>query len=249
MIDPDASLAAAADHNLATTWTTSARLAGGAVDRVDDVRFFNGAIATGPSTNPEETISAIVDFMAGRSVPWVLWARPGVADELLEAGRAAGLEETSGPPAMGLSPISDIPAPPPQLRIELVNDSHELDAHRRLLCRAFGTPEELVSRLMPDAVVDDEALAVLLGTVEGEPVSTALVSLSEDTAGVYNVATPVEHQRRGYGAALTWAAICEGVHRGATRSILQTSAAGQPVYERMGYAHLGTYAHLQGSPG
>ena len=75
------------------------------------------------------------------------------------------------------------------------------------------------------------------------------VSVTGTTAGVYNVATPVEHQRRGYGRALTRAAVDEGMQRGCDHAILQSSPAGQPVYEAMGFTHLGYYVQLEGPPG
>ena len=247
-------LAESADLNLAATWSAVGEL-GGEAGRVGNIHLyatglpvpvFNGAIVIGAGTDPERDLAAINEFMAGRGVPWVLWARPGVDDKLVAAARAAGLTEQTGPPAMGLHPI---PAPPPLpsgLRIELVTDGASLNTHRHLMSRAFEMPSELVAGLISDRFLDHDPLTTLIGTVDGEPVSTALLAMSGDTAGIYNVATPPEHQRRGFGAALTWAAVQEGVRRGADRSILQASPPGLPVYERMGYIHLGTYVHLVG---
>ena len=55
------------------------------------------------------------------------------------------------------------------------------------------------------------------------------------TVGVYNVATVEDARRRGYGAAVTRRAIADGVTRGATVAILQSSDMGRPVYAAMGF--------------
>jgi N-acetylglutamate synthase len=250
------SLPESGDQNLVATWTGVGRLTGD-TRRIGSVHMyatglpvapFNGAIALGPAPNPAETITAIQEFMSGRGVPWVLWARPGVADDLVRAGRGVGLVDRDGPPAMGLLPIPGLPAIPPELTVEVVDGVPGLEAHRHLMSRAFEIPEGLMAGLLPDTLLESDEFTILLGKVSGQPVSTSLLSMSGDTAGVYNVATPNEHQRRGYGAALTWAAIGEGVRRGADRAILQASPAGLPVYERMGFITLGTYIQLQGLP-
>lgn len=249
-------LAEFADLNLAATWSALGQL-GGASARVDHVHLyatglpvpaFNGAIVTGRSADPGGTLDAVFGFMAGRGVPWVLWARPGVDDGLVAAARAAGLGEQPGPPAMGFEPIPDPPPLPAGVEVEVAEDHAGLEIHRDLLVRAFGMPPDLVAGLVTDRFVDFDPLTIVIGRVDGIPVSTALVTMSGDTAGIYNVATPPEYQRRGFGTALTWATVDEGVRRGAVRSILQASPAGLPVYERMGYVQLGTYLNLVGEP-
>ena len=40
----------------------------------------------------------------------------------------------------------------------------------------------------------------------------------------------------------------EGARRGCDHAILQASPAGQPVYETMGFTHLGNYTQLEGPP-
>jgi N-acetylglutamate synthase len=87
---------------------------------------------------------------------------------------------------------------------------------------------------------------VLTGLIDGHPVSTATLVLSDAVAGVYNVATADPNRGRGYGAALTWAVVSEAARRGGQIASLQASALGGPVYESMGFRHLGDYVHLVG---
>jgi predicted GNAT family acetyltransferase len=89
---------------------------------------------------------------------------------------------------------------------------------------------------------------MVTGSVDDVPVSTALVSVTGTTAGIYNVATPREHRRGGYGEAFTWAAVAEGRRLSCDHSALQASPMGAPVYRRMRYVDLGTHVQLAYEP-
>ena len=248
-----------ADVNLAHTSALVARLGGGPVEQFGPlqlavtgipVAFFNGAYLTAPVEDPDGCVRQAIEFMAPAGVPWLLWVREGVDDAVLDAARRAGLRDAGGPPAMGLAPIPSIPTPPTGLEITaVVTDAASVDAHCELLSRAFEMPAEIAHHLVNEQTVADPTVAVVIGHVGGEPVSTALVCVSGSTAGVYNVATAPEHQRKSYGTALTWAAVAEGQRRGCNHAILQTSPAGQTIYEAMGFVHLGRYVQLEGPPG
>ena len=244
-----------ADVNLAATWAT---LAGnGRTMRVGGLQlcatgiqaaFFNGAYLTAPAAEPAEAIDRAIEFMARHDVPWLLWVRTGVDDATLDAGRAAGLRDAGGPPALGLAPIPARPPVPDGLVIELVGDTAGIDVHHDLTCRAFDMPIEMVRALVSERTLAHPFTKILVGRVDGVPVATSVVCTSGTTAGIYNVGTPPEHRRRGYGEALTWAAVEAGMRLGADHSILQASPSGRPVYERMGFVHLGDYIQLEGPP-
>ena len=253
----EAQIGTLADRNLAATWAAVARRAGGAVGQVDMVQlaatglpiaFFNGAYVTGRTVDPQAVVEHAVAFMAEQGVPWLLWVREGVDDAVLAAGRRAGLGEAGGPPAMVLRPIPPVPPPPDGLVITVAADAADVDAHCSLAAAAFQMPVEIARRLVDPKALADPGVGVVVGRIDGEPVATAVVSTSGTTAGVYNVATAPEHQRRGFGAALTWAAVAEGVRRGCDHAVLQSSPSGQPVYEAMGFVHLGRYVQLEGPP-
>ncbi|MEU4270902.1 GNAT family N-acetyltransferase [Streptomyces sp. NPDC026092] len=67
-------------------------------------------------------------------------------------------------------------------------------------------------------------------------------------AGVYVVTTTEDQHRQGIGAALTVAALEAGRARGLTVGTLQSSPAGFPVYERLGFETVATYELFQISP-
>jgi predicted acetyltransferase len=71
--------------------------------------------------------------------------------------------------------------------------------------------------------------------MDGEPACTSSMVPTPGVAGIYWVATLQAHRKRGLGEAITWAAVRAGVASGCPVASLQASAAGEPVYARMGF--------------
>jgi GNAT superfamily N-acetyltransferase len=71
--------------------------------------------------------------------------------------------------------------------------------------------------------------------IEGRPVSVLGTMDHEDDRGFYFVATHPEHRGRGLARGLMSVALADAQQRGMATSSLQSSALGQPVYERLGY--------------
>ena len=252
-----AELAVAADENLAATWALLGRAIGADVAEIGSLTlvaigvplaFFNGAFMRAASDEPERLIAAAIDFFGERGLPWLLWARENVATAVLDAGRRLGLRDAGGPPGMGLDPIPECPAPPVGLTIEIATTPEALVDHASVLRDGFGMPQHVVDQLIRPGLLDEPRATAFVGRVDGTPVSCSLLSVSGTTAGVYNVATPESFRSKGYGAALTWAAIAEGARRGCTHAVLQASPSGYPVYQRMGFTDLGRYVQLEGPP-
>jgi predicted GNAT family acetyltransferase len=55
-----------------------------------------------------------------------------------------------------------------------------------------------------------------------------------------------DQQRRGAGTAVTRAVIEDGIRRGAVSAMLQSSPAGRPVYERIGFHDVGSVTVMAG---
>ena len=257
MTDDVTELGRRADANLAGSWTSLGAASGAAIATADQatfvatgipVAFFNGVFVSGPVTDPDRVVADAVAFMAEQDVPWLMWVRDGVNDGLLDAGRRAGLTDAGGPPGMALATIPTTPPTPDALRITTITERADLEIFRDLTARGFELPTEIVDVIVSDPLVDDPSVAIVIGWVDDTPVSCAMVSVTGTTAGVYNVATPAEHRRCGYGAALTWAAIEQGARRGCDHSILQASEMGAPVYRAMGFVDISQYVQLEGPP-
>ena len=252
-------LAAAGDENLATTWSFMAVSAGS--DCEDDgvsvrmasglpIAFFNGAFCRRPvaPSDADAVVRAAIDFYGPRSVPWLLWTRAGTDEALSAACARAGLREVGGPPAMVLPAIPrEVPAPPEGVQVARASVA-DLELVRQILADGFGMPIEVTQAFVSAPLFDADGTAVVVGRLDGRPMTTALVHVSGRTAGIYNVATLPDARGRGVGAAATWAAVMAGREMGAEHATLQSSASGYPVYARMGFVDVGRYEQWEGPP-
>jgi GNAT superfamily N-acetyltransferase len=252
-------LAAAGDENLASAWSCMAASAGS--DREDDgvvvriasglpIAFFNGAFCRRPvaPSDADAVVRNAIDFFGVRAVPWLLWTRSGVDVALSDACARAGLREVGGPPAMVLPAIPrDAPALPDGVEVTRASVA-DLERVRQILAEGFGMPIEVAQTLISEQLLDADDTAVVIGLLDGRPMTTALVHASGRTAGIYNVATLPDARGRGVGAAATWAAVMAGRDFGAEHATLQSSASGYPVYSRMGFVDVGRYEQWEGPP-
>jgi len=152
------SLAALGDANMAAEWASLGRHAGFNVGETESmtlmasgipVAYFNGAFAHARSSDPERCIAEAITFF-GDGVPFLLWLREGPYDNLIDAGRAAGLRDVGGPPSMALAAIGDIGAPPSELHLRLATTPDDMRDHRALLAGAFGLPSDILERVIVD---------------------------------------------------------------------------------------------------
>jgi GNAT superfamily N-acetyltransferase len=123
-----------------------------------------------------------------------------------------------------------------------VQDEQALAAFRSITRMAPQTIPSLVAAM-------DPAVALLVGYLDEEPVTTGRLSCLGDVAEVNSVTTKPGYERRGYGTAMTWAVLAEGARRGCVTAILTATKMGYPVYRRMGFVPLAVYrTYLPGTP-
>jgi len=134
--------------------------------------------------------------------------------------------------------LLDIPAKPPSGPADLcicpVTDGAGLAAFQEVSAASVCHVPSL-------AAATDPAVALFVGYVAGQPVATARLTCLGRVAEIMGVTTASEFQRRGYGTALTWAAIAEGARHGCTAAMLTATAMGYRVYLRMGFRPVCTY--------
>jgi len=141
--------------------------------------------------------------------------------------------------AADLARLPDQAAVPANFRIERVQDERQLQAW--LVASAAGF-ETTVPRAQPyyDAyaclgLAADAAFQHLIGYLDETPVTSSTLLLAEGIAGIFDVSTPPDFRRRGFGRAITLAAMREARARGYRYACLQASEEGFSVYQKLGF--------------
>jgi ribosomal protein S18 acetylase RimI-like enzyme len=183
-------------------------------------------------------------YFEARKLPYQLSYRDaaGAPTRALEAG---GWRRGPDPsPGMTLALPARVPKPPADLEIEEVRTPEQLVAFRETAFRGFGYPVSVAARFLNERLLALPNARLYAGRAGGAVVATSILFTTGDVAGIYWVATLEEQRARGYGEALTWAAVAGGQQAGCRVASLQASALGRPVYARMGFAHVLDYEHL-----
>jgi GNAT superfamily N-acetyltransferase len=157
---------------------------------------------------------------------------------------ARGWQRMEPTPVMTLAIPASTPAPPAGLSVREVRTPGELVGFREGAFRGFGFPVRAAHIFINERILAVPRVRLYAGLVGDAVVATSIVVATGDVAGIYWVATLEEQRGRGFGAALTWAAVAGGRELGCAIAYLGASKLGRPVYARMGFAHLLDYEYL-----
>ena len=204
--------------------------------------FLNGIITARASVDLAD-VNHLLDAAELKSIPHCVQIRPGCDPQILELLRRRGFTEDEATPLMVMQPAaSDLAARAihPELAIRVI-DPDEAGLHAAVGAAGFDAPLELFEKFVTPNVLKQPGYRAYLGTVAGEPVTTALGVTAGEHVGVFDVATPAQHRGRGYGAAITARAALDGFDAGASFAYLQSSAAGYGIYQRLGFRTMETW--------
>lgn len=183
-------------------------------------------------------------------VPCSVQIRRGKTPAVEEEAKRLGLTAEETMPGM-VATSDDLHGPEvPNLEIIGIRTADGLSRALGVAAAGFEVPADLLAPLYLPELTALDGLAYYLGRVGGRDVSTSVGYTVDDIVGVFNVATPVEHRGRGYGAALTAWATREGFAAGADLAWLQSTELGLSVYRRLGFREVESYVLLtKPSPG
>jgi hypothetical protein len=127
---------------------------------------------------------------------------------------------------------------PRELEIVRVATAEEVEEFEAVSVRGFENEAATIhpGAFHPPAILDEPRMILWLGRVEGKPVGAAMSYRTDETVGIFGVTTIASMRRRGYGSALTRAAML--VDTGLP-SILAPSPEGEQVYRRLGFEPVG----------
>jgi hypothetical protein len=199
----------------------------------------NGVSCSRVDADPEE-VRRLLRELKARGLPHLLQLRPGTHAAVLAVADEEGLAPDADVPLMRLddpAPLERARAVAPGLIVRQLGPD-ETALHPLVAAAGFEEEPEHFLRLLPPVVLNMDGVRAYVGEVDGEIVTTALGMTRAGNVGIFNVATPPEHRRHGYGAAVTARAAADGFAAGASWAWLQSSTAGYRVYEALGFRTL-----------
>jgi GNAT superfamily N-acetyltransferase len=190
------------------------------------------------SSNLEEKILEIIDYYAGKELPFLWQVYPGdTPDDLSKHLEDHGLNRREG---IGMAMFIDklkVPTRPEGFSYQKVTTPELLEVHAGLLPRAYGMPEsahEYLNELCLSIGLRDD-YTNYLGFLDGEPVACATVLYRDGVAGIHNVATHPDARRKGIGAYISAVPLFEAQELGYKVTTLLSSKMGYNVYKRLGF--------------
>jgi GNAT superfamily N-acetyltransferase len=129
----------------------------------------------------------------------------------------------------------------PDLRIVRVEDEHALKQWIQIASIGFKISDEF-EQVWHDIFVDtipDSRFQTYLALLNGKPVGTSQLFISEGVAGIYNVKCLPEARGKGIGSAVTLAPLLKARQIGCQIGVLQASQKGYNVYRRLGFQDFG----------
>ncbi|MFI8896112.1 GNAT family N-acetyltransferase [Streptomyces paradoxus] len=189
----------------------------------------------------EQRLDEAAAIMRSKSHSGFLW----VFEDLLDGPARAALEESAERsglryafPGTGMAgDLLPVPEPVhPELTFVRVRDDELLRAYADINSRAYGFPLEDGRDGLAGSSLWKSGVFAYLGLRDGVPVTCAATVEADGRLFVVLVATDPAWERRGYGEAVTRKALHEGARAtGLTRATLHATAAGAPVYPRIGF--------------
>jgi ribosomal protein S18 acetylase RimI-like enzyme len=127
---------------------------------------------------------------------------------------------------------------PPELEILRVATAQEVEELEAVSVRGFENEDATIEpgTFHSPAILDDPRMVLWLGRVDGKSVGAAMSYRTDEAVGIFGVTTIASMRRRGYGTALTRAAML--VDSGLP-SVLAPSPEGEGLYRRLGFEHVG----------
>ncbi|MEV0242961.1 GNAT family N-acetyltransferase [Streptomyces sp. NPDC050674] len=189
----------------------------------------------------KQRLDETAEIMRSKTHPGFVW----VFEDLLDPHARAGLGEAAERaglryafPGTGMAgDLLPIPEPVhPELTFVRVTDDELLRAYADINARAYGFPLEDGRDGLEGSALWKSRVFAYLGLRDGVPVTCAATMETDGRLFVALVATDPAWERRGYGEAVTRKALHEGARAtGLTRATLHATAAGAPVYPRIGF--------------
>jgi len=221
--------------------------------------YRNGVLRLEGRLDGDEVVRRGRNFFSGRAASFALWVREHADADLEARARGQSWRELERLPGLVLDRLPpELPAPE-GVEVRRVADAASRLAYLDVVANAWGfasLPGEVAARVFfePDSL-DAPNVAAFVASHRGTPLSGAMVFVTRGVALGCQAATvrrvppgtplppPAGEGARGLADSCLWAALRVGFEElGASLSLCQTSALGEPAWRALGYRPLTAYA-------
>ena len=185
-------------------------------------------------TDTEALLAArteLADWYAGFGAAWTVWV-PESDTTAREALEGAGHQLDAAPRAMFLDLAG---AEEPDMG-DIDWSEGDIPASNLINDRAYGWPDGTWQQFNNP---ESAELRAYVARVDGEPAATIATLDHGPDCEIWSVATLPDARGRGLCSALMRQGLWDAREAGCETTTLQATAAGRPVYERLGYQDLG----------
>lgn len=188
----------------------------------------------------EGAIAKVIENFAAKQLPFCWWTsnstQPAALGKYLEAQGLKYLSEFRG---MAIN-LANLPSRscPKDIEIIAVEDRTALESWLRIGAIGFDIPVGLVEKLLPleeSLGFQCDRYTRFLALWQKTPVAISALYLDAGVAGIYFVATLPEARGKGFATQVVQTALEDAQKLGYRAAILQASAMGKNVYQRIGF--------------
>lgn len=185
------------------------------------------------------------------AVDWMVWPcdePKNLGAQLRERGAAGGPDgawmlygnqgdEPGTWMVIDLRALPDAPSWPDGFRVEQVKDERLFAVWVDVNARGFGSDDysAFEAAYLRHGFGPDAQAIHFVGFQGDTPVTSSTLLVAGGSASAYNISTPVEVRRRGYGSAITQATLLKARRRGFDHSWIWSSKMGRSVYQGIGF--------------
>lgn len=192
---------------------------------------FNHALIARPVADVRTAVTDAIAWFDSRHVEPTFLLRQPMDDPVAAEVTRHGFVAAESEPAMLLDELRPARPSPPGLAIRAIHEPTHIARYAEVDAPAWHE----VTRGIARTVRDFPDFTMLLGESDGIAVATSMAVTTGELVGVYNVQVKPAYRARGFGRAMTDAAIEAGRNAGCTSATLQSTPMGLPLYRSMGF--------------
>ena len=194
--------------------------------------------------NAKNRTRHILSLFASKKLPLSWWVgpldRPDHLEEILLQEGLTFKEENIG---MALY-LNNKALPSSSTTIERVETKEQLMNFCDVITE-LGIPKECASeiyqKIPPFLYEQESSFEIHLRRENGKAVSTGILVLHANVAGIYYIITALKERKKGFGTDMMYHLLHRAKKRGYTLATLQASAMGKELYKKIGFQPLCSY--------